>query len=75
MFHAFTKLSSSSNVGSVAVIASRNPSLYPAFSDERLRQRMRDIDIDNTSSVAKYALINPTFMKVGLPIGLKVLFR
>ncbi len=49
--------------------------MYPAFSDERLRQRMRDIDIDNTSSVAKYALINPTFMKVGLPIGLKVLFR
>ena len=49
--------------------------MYPAFNDERLRQRMRDIDIDNTSSVAKYALINPTFMKVGLPIGLKVLFR
>lgn len=49
--------------------------MYPAFSDERLRQRMRDIDIDNTSSVAKYALINPTFMRVGLPIGLKVLLR
>ncbi len=49
--------------------------MYPAFSDERLRQRMRDIDIDNTSSVAKYALINPTFMRVGLPIGLRVLFR
>ncbi len=49
--------------------------MYKASDNEKLIRRMGEIDIDNTSSIAKYALTNPTFMRYGVPICLKVLFR
>lgn len=49
--------------------------MYRAFDNEKLIRHMGEIDIDNTSSIAKYALVNPTFMRYAVPIGLKVLFR
>ncbi len=49
--------------------------MYRAFDNESLIRHMGEIDIDNTSSISKYALRNPAFMRYALPVGLKVLFR